>query len=160
MTLYAASVPVFLHYLGQARGWAARGDLAATLGDGFPAGQQLATAAGFALRVAYPLAGRAVPDLPDGLAVLARMDAVAAALHALSEDEFDGAAARMIRHRAGFADLTQTGGDFLYLYGLPNFFFHLTMAYAAMKVAGLPLGKTDFDGFHHYPPGFSFAVGR
>jgi hypothetical protein len=29
------------------------------------------------------------------------------------------------------------------------------MGYAALRAAGLPLGKADFDGFHHYPPGFT-----
>ena len=40
--------------------------------------------------------------------------------------------------------------------GMPNFFFHLTMGYAALRAAGVPLGKADFDGFHVYPEGFEF----
>jgi hypothetical protein len=71
-------------------------------------------------------------------------------------DEFIGAEARIIRHRAGFADLEQTGTDFLFLYGLPNFFFHITMGYASLRAAGVALGKADFDGFHDYPAGFRF----
>jgi uncharacterized protein len=53
--------------------------------------------------------------------------------------------------------LDQTGADFLYLYGLPNFFFHLTMGYAALRAAGADLGKADFDGFHAYAAGFRFS---
>ncbi|NJM81512.1 MAG: DUF1993 domain-containing protein, partial [Tabrizicola sp.] len=72
--------------------------------------------------------------------------------------EFEGAEKRILRHRAGFAEIEQSAADFLYLFGLPNFFFHLTMGYAALRAAGVPLGKADFDGFHQYPDGFSFEA--
>ena len=48
--------------------------------------------------------------------------------------------------------LDQSAADFLYLYGMPNFMFHLTMGYAALRASGVALGKADFDGFHAYPP--------
>ena len=70
--------------------------------------------------------------------------------------EFEGAEARRIRHRAGEAELEQDAATFLHLYGLPNFFFHLTMGYAALRAAGVALGKADFDGQHLYPAGFRF----
>ena len=69
--LYTGSVPVFRHYLGQAMRMIEKAGpeaLAAPVADGFPAGQQFATAAGFALRVACPLAGRDMPSLPTALA--------------------------------------------------------------------------------------------
>jgi hypothetical protein len=31
------------------------------------------------------------------------------------------------------------------------------MAHVALKRAGVPLGKADFDGLHDYPEGFSFG---
>ena len=157
MTLYAASVPVFLHYLGRAKAMVAQGQgLEARLADAFPAGQQFGTAAGYALRVAYPLAGRAVPaPLTD--AAFERIEMAIAALGRLDAAEFAGAAERVIAHRAGTADLRQTGADFLFLYGLPNFFFHLTMGYASLRSAGVPLGKADFDAMHSYPADFRFS---
>lgn len=140
-------------------GMVARGAGAAALdaqvGDAFPARQQFAIAAGFALRISCPLAGRDVPDLPEALAP--RVAVVRAVLGAMREAEFAGAQTRLIRHRAGEAELEQSGTDFLYLYGLPNFFFHLTMGYAALRGAGVPLGKADFDGLHVYAPGFRFS---
>ena len=30
------------------------------------------------------------------------------------------------------------------------------MGYAALRAAGVPLGKADFDGLHSYPPDFHF----
>ena len=58
---------------------------------------------------------------------------------------------RVIPHRAGQADLAQTGAEYLHLYGMPNFFFHMSMGYAALRASGLPLGKGYFDGYHRYP---------
>ncbi len=155
--LYAASVPVFRHYLGRAQDMAERAGpdmMAAQIADAFPAVQQFATAAGFALRIACPLAGREVPDLPRALGP--RLAVVRATLGAMKPAEFEGAGARVISHKAGFATLDQTAEQFLYLFGLPNFFFHLTMGYAALRAAGVPLGKEDFDGLHAYPADFRF----
>jgi uncharacterized protein len=155
--MYQASVPVFRHYLSRVSDIVAVAGpdaLDAQIADSFPARQQFATAAGFALRIACPLAGREVPDLPQGLGP--RLAVARAMLGAMTPAEFEGAETRIIRHKAGFADLEQTGGEFLFLYGLPNFFFHLTMGYAALRAAGVPLGKADFDGFHAYPADFHF----
>lgn len=155
--MYQASVPVFRHYLARVAGMVEKAGneaLDARIADAFPASQQFATAAGFSLRIACPLAGRDVPDLPSALGP--RLAVARAMLGAMSPAEFEGAETRVIRHTAGFAEHEQTGAEFLYLYGLPNFFFHLTMGYAALRAAGVPLGKADFDGFHSYPTGFSF----
>lgn len=155
--MYQPSVPVFRHYLARVAEMVEKAGpeaLDAQIADAFPASQQFATAAGFALRIACPLAGREVPDLPHALGP--RLAVARAMLGAMRAEEFDGAEARVIRHQAGFAELEQSGAEFLYLYGLPNFFFHLTMGYAALRAAGVPLGKADFDGFHAYPADFRF----
>jgi hypothetical protein len=153
--LYVASVPVFRHYLGRVQDiveLVGPEALTVQIADAFPAGQQFATAAGFALRTACPLAGREVPDMPRALSP--RLAVARATLGAMRPDEFEGAETRIITHHAGFAELQQTATDFLYLFGLPNFFFHLTMGYAALRQAGVPLGKADFDGLHAYPADF------
>lgn len=155
--MYQASVPVFRHYLSRVSDIVAVAGpdaLDAQIADSFPARQQFATAAGFALRIACPLAGREVPDLPQGLGP--RLAVARALLGSMTPADFEGAETRVIRHKAGFAELEQTGAEFLHLYGLPNFFFHLTMGYAALRAAGVPLGKADFDGFHVYPEDFRF----
>ncbi|MDT8856803.1 DUF1993 domain-containing protein [Paracoccaceae bacterium Fryx2] len=162
--LFAASVPVFLHYLDRMEGLLdkvrGREQLLASrlVPDMFTAGQQIATAAGFALRVAYPLAGQAVPVLPDPaldrIGLGRRIAATRGALLALDPAAFDGAEARRIRHRAGFAELDQDGAAFLHLFGMPNFVFHVAMAFAILRAAGVEIGKHDFDGLHDYPPGF------
>jgi hypothetical protein len=155
--MYQASVPVFRHYLSRISDIVAVAGpdaLDARIADSFPARQQFATAAGFALRIACPLAGREAPDLPQALGP--RLAVARAMLGAMTPAEFVGAETRVIRHQAGFAMLEQTGVEFLHLFGMPNFFFHLTMGYAALRAAGVPLGKADFDGFHSYPADFRF----
>lgn len=162
--LYSASVPVFRHYLGRMRGFldldgAREAVLTARLApDMFTFGQQIATATGFALRTAFPLAGLPTPALPepplDRAGLSARIAAAQAALDGLDPSAFIQAGARRIRHRAGFADLDQSGTDFLHLFGMPNFIFHTSMAFAILRANGIEIGKADFDGLHDYPPGF------
>ncbi len=104
--------------------------------------------------------GQRTPELrgamdADGLA--ARINAARGLLQALSPESFAGAATRKVRALAGLADLEMTGEAMLYEFGLPNLYFHQSMAYLALKHAGVPLGKADFDGLHSYPEGFAFG---
>jgi hypothetical protein len=39
-----------------------------------------------------------------------------------------------------------TGLQYLQGFALPNFFFHVTTAYAILRAKGVPLGKTDYLG--------------
>ena len=155
--LYTASVPVFRHYLSQVAGMVEKAGaerMGVQIADGFTVSQHFSTAAEFAMRTVYPLAGLEIPDLPQALAP--RMAVARAHLGAMKPAAFEGAEDRIIQHKAGFADLEQTGSDYLHLFGLPNFYFHLTMGYAALRQAGVDLGKADFDGHHWYPSDFRF----
>lgn len=164
--LYQASVPVFLHYLEQARGLvsACRGRPELLEGklapDMFSAAQQFATAAGFSLRGTFPLIGEPVPEFPsaamDREGILTRIDFAHERLVTMDPAAFEGAEARRIRHLAGFADLDQRGADYLHLFAIPNFMFHLSIGFAVLRQGGMDIGKADFDGLHDYPPGFRF----
>lgn len=170
--LHAASVGVFLRYLGRLRhqldvaeahalasGRAPQSLLEARLApDMLPLAGQVRTAAHFSLRTAFPIAGRPVPPACaspqtfDGLREALR-DAEARLL-GLPAADFDDAfaAGRLIESTAGEAQLRLPAAAFLHAYAMPNFFFHLGMAYAVMRQQGVPLGKADFDGWHAYPP--------
>jgi hypothetical protein len=173
--LYTTAVPVLSRYLRQlelmlekaARQVAHKTlDEQALLGarlapSMFTLAQQVQTAAGFAQRACAPLIEARAPVLGEGeapdLAELQRRVAVALAfVDGLDAAEINAAAGARIRTQAGEAWLEFDAGDFLRLYALPNFFFHLAMAYALLRQAGVPLGKPDFDGWHRYAPGFSF----
>ncbi len=162
--LFQASVPVFLHYLDRLDALALKATpdmLEARLTeDGFSAIENLNIAQGFALRAVLPLVGKPVPDLTIALEgtgdLIARSDVVRRHLSEIDPADFFRAPERQITHRAGDADLTQSAAEFLTCYGLPNFFFHLSIAYATLRQHGAAIGKADFDGFHQYPAGFSF----
>lgn len=168
MDWFAATVPVFSRYLGRLSAWVdaaeahalARGlDPATLLGarlaaDMLPFESQAAVAANFALRAAYPMAGLTVPDLGDWPSSFdgsrARLQHARALLGVLEPAHFDAASSRLLQDRAGHATLSLEGPTFLFHYALPNFYFHLTMAYAILRSQGVALGKEDFDGFHRY----------
>jgi len=168
--LYSASVPVFLRYLerlaalvdtaeahAQAQGMAAAQMLQARLApDMHPFASQVEIAANFTLRACYPLAGRDVP--PYGApstsinALRARIAHAAALLRDLQPAHFENSAARQLHSAAGNAVVSLPATEFLFQYALPNFFFHVTAAYAILRSTGVAVGKEDFDGFHSYPP--------
>jgi hypothetical protein len=158
--LYRASVLVFLGVLDRIAAELGRAEarlgagLAAALDERpapgmMPAARQVATAVQFTLRIAFPLAGRRVPETPgprDAAGLRARIAAARALLAGLDPAAFAGAEARLVRAQAGFADLELDGEAFVYAFGLPNLYFHQAMAHVALKQAGVPLGKADFDG--------------
>ncbi|MDP1912120.1 DUF1993 family protein [Brevundimonas sp.] len=53
---------------------------------------------------------------------------------------------RRIELRFPGIELNFEGAGYLTSFALPNFYFHLSMAYAILRQAGVPLGKRDFLG--------------
>jgi hypothetical protein len=43
-------------------------------------------------------------------------------------------------------DIPFTGSVYVHGFAIPNFFFHLSMAYALLRMKGVPVGKLDFLG--------------
>lgn len=123
--------------------------------------QQARTAIGFSLRTCCPLAGREIVSFAAGAltlaSVLAELDATVQYLAALPAPDTTALDALQVQATAGFAELALPAWDYYLLYAVPNFFFHYTMVYAIARQAGVPIGKADFDGYHQYPPGFSFT---
>lgn len=159
MSLYPASVPVFQHYLARLRGLvdkAQQGGLldARLAPDMHPFHAQVAVAVHFTLRACFPLAGEAVPafgDFPPTAAGLqTRIDRASALLAGLAPARFEGAEARVVTSVAGETTLVLPAAEFLHTHAAPNFFFHLSMAYAVLRHHGVPVGKQDFDGQHRY----------
>ncbi len=162
--MFAASVPVALQALDRAGvllGHATPDMLATRLHpDMFNCAEQFEIVAGFALRATLPLAGRTIAERPcahDANSLLAHLNAARAEIMTLRPADFEGAAERRIIHRAGFADLDQSGADYLHHFAIPNLWFHLSMAFAILRNHGAPVGKAEFDGFHAYPPDFRFV---
>jgi hypothetical protein len=168
LNLYAASVPVFQRYLGQL---SAMLDLAQShclsgatseeqlLGarlapDMLPLRSQIEVAGGFVLRALAPLLGRELPVFGDHPASLSGLQAMIRArqvwLMDLTPEQFADAEAKLISSDAGHATITLPAADFLSQFALPNFFFHLSCAYAILRQQGAALSKEDFDGLHRW----------
>ena len=112
--------------------------------------EQIGCVAGFAERAVLPMAGLPRPegDLPaTPEAARARLAEARAGVLAA-----EGAPPGPIAHRAGEAELAQEPEDYAARFALPNLWFHLSVAYAALRAAGAPVGKADLDGLHAYPP--------
>ncbi len=166
--LFTASVPVFLQYLASLRRIVgavealpleqSRLVLRARLApDMHPFYSQAEMAIQFARRAAFPLAGRHVPvsvhDETSFETLYLKIEQVSGELRSLQPSEFAGAQARLIAEQAGQAEVRLPAEQFLHNYALPNFFFHLNMAYAIARANGAALGKATYDGIHIYPSG-------
>jgi hypothetical protein len=95
------------------------------------------------------LAGKEAPKHADGDQSLdelrARIASVVEFLKSLDASAFEGAETRVIP-LPFMPGKGLTGHDYLVEMALPNFYFHLTTAYAILRHNGVPLGKMDFIG--------------
>lgn len=57
-----------------------------------------------------------------------------------------GAQSREIRFKAGPAELQFSADDYVRKFVLPNFYFHVTTAYALLRHQGVAIGKMDYLG--------------
>jgi len=128
--------------------------------DMLPLLAQIRTAANFALRTCCPLANRERISFDQQQETYAglqqQLDETIAYLHRIPAAEFHQPPEH-IQDKAGFNALDLPADEYLHCYALPNFFFHLCMAYSIARHAGVPLSKGDFDGYHQYPDNFSFV---
>jgi hypothetical protein len=94
------------------------------------------------------LAGLEVPSFADTETTLPELKArIAKTLDFIATvrpDQIDGSEARDIVLKAGDHTLSFEGQDYLVTFALPNFYFHVTIAYAILRHNGVPLGKLDY----------------
>jgi hypothetical protein len=58
----------------------------------------------------------------------------------------DASADRMVTLKTRSSTMTFTGREYLTHFALPNFYFHVSIAYAILRANGVPLGKMDYLG--------------
>jgi uncharacterized protein len=119
--------------------------------DMFPLIKQVQIAADFARGVSARLAGVEVPVYESNEASFADLDALlvrtVSFLDSLSPSQFVGREAAEIVLRPGTPkEKKLTGQTYLANYGVPQFLFHVTTAYAILRHNGVPIGKRDFMG--------------
>ncbi len=119
--------------------------------DMFDLARQVQVATDQARRGAARLAGAEPPSYEDNETTIdqlkARIGKTVAYLKTLDPKEIDAAAGREITFPLGGPNKGQMkGDDYLNHFVLPNFYFHLTAAYAILRHCGVDIGKRDFLG--------------
>ncbi|MCY1127044.1 DUF1993 domain-containing protein [Frigidibacter sp. RF13] len=118
--------------------------------DMFPFTRQIQIACDQARRAISRLKGEepaSVADSETSFAELkARIASTVAQLNALTPADLAEAESRTVSFKAGPRELTFTGDDYIRQWILPNFYFHMTTAYALLRHNGVELGKADFLG--------------
>jgi hypothetical protein len=74
----------------------------------------------------------------------ARIARTLAIVEGYSEAQLDGSETREITIKIPNAELKFNGLDYVNTWAMPNFYFHVTMAYAILRHNGVELGKRDF----------------
>ena len=95
------------------------------------------------------LSGKEAPSHPDTEQTLdelrARVVKVIAYLDGFTAKDFEGAATRTVS-QPRWEGRVMSGADYFREHALPNFFFHLTHAYAILRHNGVDIGKRDYLG--------------
>ena len=121
--------------------------------DMFALAKQVQIAADFARGVSARLAGVEPPTTDGQEKSFADLDALLAQtlsfLDGLNASQFEGSESKEIVLRPGTPkEKKLTGQSYLANYGLPQFFFHVTTAYAILRHNGVALGKRDYMGVY------------
>jgi hypothetical protein len=118
--------------------------------DMFDFKRQVQTACDFAKNPAARLAGVEPPAFPDTETSIAELKLRVAKtvdyLKSFKPEQFKDAAAREITITPGGQKMTFPGEIYLNQFALPNFYFHLTTAYAILRSNGVDVGKWDYMG--------------
>jgi hypothetical protein len=117
----------------------------------FPLVKQVQIAADFARGISARLSGVAVPSYEGKEKSFADLDALLSQtlefIESVDASKFAGSETNEIVLRPGTPkEKKLTGQAYLTNYGLPQFLFHVTTAYAILRHNGLPIGKRDFMG--------------
>ena len=163
-SLYDISVPVFLRalrnmdaFLQKGADWFAEqgrpeSELtgARLIGDMHPLTAQIQRASDTAKGVVARITGAEVPAMPDEEQTIAdlraRIAKTIAVLEGARREDFDGQEDKPVEIWTPKAALLFNGKSYIFEFAIPNFFFHVTTAYALLRKEGVPLGKVDYIG--------------
>ena len=163
ISMYSASVPVFVKTLGNMLGWldkakahaeAKKFDLSVYMTlrlapDMLPLPSQVRIAADAAKGCTARLAGVEIPVFEDNETSVDelrdRIRRTLAFIETVPAAGFEGSEQRDIVIPARNRDPRRFKGEYyLKHWALPNFFFHATVLYALLRHNGVELGKSDF----------------
>jgi hypothetical protein len=120
------------------------------IADMLPLSRQIQIACDTVKGAAARLAAVDVPKHEDSEATLSELQARVAKtldfIKTIRPEQLQNAESREIVLQFPQSTLKFTGLSYLSSFVLPNFYFHLTMAYALLRKNGVDLGKRDFLG--------------
>lgn len=164
ISMHRASVPVYVHMLealsgvlDKAAAFAAAKKIdpsvllqARLAPDMFALIRQVQIACDFAKGPAARLAGIEVPKWDDNEAsfdqLKARIARTLEYVKGFSTSQIDGSESREIEITVGGQPMKFKGVDYLLGFAMPNFYFHVTTAYAILRHNGVEIGKRDYMG--------------
>ncbi len=117
--------------------------------DQFPLARQVQITCDTAKLGAAYLSGKPVESFPDTEQTLeelqTRIRSTIALLDGFTAKDFEAAASRVVSQPRWKGEW-MTGADYFIEHTVPNFFFHLTTAYAILRHNGVGIGKRDYLG--------------
>jgi hypothetical protein len=117
--------------------------------DQYPLLRQVQSSCDNAKFLAARLTGKEAPKHPDTEQTVdeirARIRTCVTHLDTFKASDFDGAETRVVT-LPFMEGKVISGSDYLTEMALPNFYFHLTTAYAILRHSGVPLAKFDYIG--------------
>lgn len=164
ISMYQASIPVFIRGLENLSRVIEKGAMHAVARkidpntllnarlypDMFPLIRQVQSASDSAKGGGARLAGIEVPGMADTevtfIELQQRIDKTVHFLRSLKPEQIDGSENRPVSLKARTRELSFSGQNYLLQFALPNFFFHITTAYAILRHNGVELGKLDYLG--------------
>jgi hypothetical protein len=164
ISMYQASVPVFIHSLnnlaailekGAAHADAKKIDASVLVSarlfpDMFPLARQVQIASDSAKGGAARLAGVEPPAFEDSEKTLpeliARVKKTVAYLQTLTSAQIDGSEDKTVTWQTRTSSKSMQGLPYLQSHVIPNLYFHVTTAYNILRHNGVELGKKDFLG--------------
>ena len=117
--------------------------------DQFAFARQVQTACDTAKLAIARVTGKEAPSHPDTEATIAelrtRVAATVAYMDGFSAKDFEGASDRTVTQPRWEGKVMSTH-DYLLEHAMPNFYFHLTHAFAILRHNGVNIGKRDYLG--------------
>jgi uncharacterized protein len=164
ISMYQASIPVFIHMLGNLSGILDKGAAYAEsmkidpsvlvnsrlYPNMFALVRQVQIATDMVKGCGARLAGQEPPSYEDNetsfTELKTRIDKTIAFLKTIKPEQIDGTEDKNVQLKVGGKPMTFQGQPYLLNYVLPNLHFHTTTAYNILRHNGVDIGKKDYLG--------------
>ena len=162
-SIYDASIPMMVHMLKNLSSILDKAEAHATAKgidpatmiearlapDMFNFARQVQSAADAAKTCAARLSGEAPPSHPDTETTFdelkGRIAKVIAYVEGFTQEQINASEGRSITiPTRGEPYVFKNGGDYLTQFAIPNFFFHVTIAYGLLRQQGVEIGKMTY----------------